>query len=120
MAQTVKNPPVMQETWVRSLGWEDPLEGGAWQPTPVFLPGESPWTEEPGRLQSMGLQRVRHNRATKHSISGVWLYNSLASEQYPEVWISNKTVLGAFFSDLITEFSVVFYVLKDEEVEVVF
>ena len=33
----------------------------AWQPTPVFLPGESPWTEEPGRLQSMGSQRVRHD-----------------------------------------------------------
>ena len=33
----------------------------AWQPTPVFLPGESPWTEEPGKLQAMGLQRVRHN-----------------------------------------------------------
>ena len=32
-----------------------------WQPTPVFLPGESPWTEELGRLQSIGLQRVRHN-----------------------------------------------------------
>ena len=36
----VKNPPAMQETWVRSLGWEDPLEEGR-QPTPVFLPGES-------------------------------------------------------------------------------
>jgi len=33
----------------------------AWQPTPVFLSGEFPWTEEPGRLQSMGLQRVGHN-----------------------------------------------------------
>ena len=33
----------------------------AWQPTPVFLPGESPWTEEPGGLQSMGSQRVRHD-----------------------------------------------------------
>ena len=33
----------------------------AWQPTPVFFPGDSPWTEEPGGLQSMGLQRVRHN-----------------------------------------------------------
>ena len=33
----------------------------AWQPTPVFLPGESPWTEEPGGLQCMGLQRVGHN-----------------------------------------------------------
>ena len=41
--------------------------GGAWQPTPVFLPGESPWTEEPGGLQSTGLQRVRHDWATKHS-----------------------------------------------------
>ena len=58
----VKNPPAMQEpreTQVRSLGWEDPLEKG--MATPVFLPGESPWTEEPTSLQSMGLQRVRHN-----------------------------------------------------------
>ena len=39
----------------------------AWQPTPVFLPRESPWIEEPGRRQSMGSQRVRHDRATKHS-----------------------------------------------------
>ena len=53
MAQTVKNPPAVQETWVPSLGWEDPLEKG-WLPTPVFWPGESPWTEEPGGLQFMG------------------------------------------------------------------
>ena len=53
-AQMVMNPPAMQETWVRSLRQEDPLEGGAWQPTPVFLPGEFPWTEEPGGLHSMG------------------------------------------------------------------
>ena len=57
MAQTIKNPPAVQETWVRSLGWEDPLRI-AWQPTQVFLPGESPWAEEPGGLQFMGLQRV--------------------------------------------------------------
>ena len=43
---------------VPSLG-EDPLEEGM-QPTPVSLPGESPWTEEPGGLQSMGAQRVGH------------------------------------------------------------
>ena len=49
VAQMVKNPPEMRETWVRSLGWEDPLEKGR-LPTPVFLPGESPWTEESGRL----------------------------------------------------------------------
>ena len=40
VAQMVKNPPAMQETWVQSLAWGDPL-GRAWQPTPVFLPGES-------------------------------------------------------------------------------
>ena len=45
----------MQETWVQSLGQEEPLEK-AWQPIPVLLPGEFPWTEEPRRLQSMGLQ----------------------------------------------------------------
>ena len=45
---------------------KDTLEG-AWQPTPVFLPGESPWTEEPGRLQSLGSQRVGHDRVTEHT-----------------------------------------------------
>ena len=44
MAQTVKNPPAVWETWVRYLGWEDPLDLPE-QPTPVFLPGESSWTE---------------------------------------------------------------------------
>ena len=61
----VTNPPSMRETWVQSLGWEDPLEKGM-QPTPVFLPRESPWTEEPGGLQSMGSQRVGHDWLTKH------------------------------------------------------
>ena len=42
---------------VRKIPW-----GRAWQPTPVSLPGESPSTEEPGRLQSIGLQRVGHSR----------------------------------------------------------
>ena len=36
-----------------------------WQPTPVFLPGESPWTEQPGELQSMGCKKVRHDLVTK-------------------------------------------------------
>ena len=45
---------------VRSLGQQDSLEEGV-QPTPVFLPGESPWTEEPGGLQSMGSRRVRQD-----------------------------------------------------------
>ena len=66
VAQMVKNLSTLWETLVWSLAWEDPLRR-AWQPTPVFLPGESPWTKEPGGLQSMGSQRVRHNWATKHS-----------------------------------------------------
>ena len=52
--------------WIQSLSWEDTWEEGMATP-PGFLPGESPWTEVPGRLQSMGLQRVRHDWATKHS-----------------------------------------------------
>ena len=59
MAQMAKNLLAMQETWVRSLGQEYPLEK-KWQPTPVFL-WKIPWMEEPGWLLSMGSQRVRHN-----------------------------------------------------------
>ena len=55
----VKNLPVVWETWVQSLGWEDPLEEGTATHTSI-LAGKSPWTEEPGGLQSMGLQRVGH------------------------------------------------------------
>ena len=57
MAQTVKSPPAMQETWVQSLGWEDPLEEGLATHSSVFA-GESPWKEEPGGLQSIGTQKV--------------------------------------------------------------
>ena len=58
MAQLVKNPPAMQETWVRSLGWEDPLEKEVTTHSSV-LAWEVPWTEEPGRLPSMGSQKGR-------------------------------------------------------------
>ena len=57
MTQTVKNMPAIREIWIP---WRR-----ARQPTPVLLPRESPWTEEPGRLQSMGSQRVRYDWATK-------------------------------------------------------
>ena len=55
----VKNPPVMWETWVRSLGWEDPLEKGMATHFSI-LAWRILWTEDSGRLQSMGLQRVGH------------------------------------------------------------
>ena len=59
----VKNLPAMWETQVQSLGWGDPLEKG--MPThSSILAWRIPWTEEPGRLQSMGLQRVRHDWVT--------------------------------------------------------
>ena len=54
--QTVTYPPGMRETWAQSLGREDPLEEGI-AIYSSFLPGESPWTEEPGGLQSTGSQR---------------------------------------------------------------
>ena len=58
MAQIVKNLPVIQETQVQSLGLEDPLEKGMATHSTV-LDWRIPWTEDPGRLQSMGSQRVR-------------------------------------------------------------
>ena len=60
VAQTVKRLPAMQVTWVRSLGWEDPLEKEMATHSGI-LAWEIPWTEETGELQSMGLQRVRHD-----------------------------------------------------------
>ena len=60
-----KNPPAGQETWVQSLGWED-LWRRVRQPTLVFLPGESAWTEEPRGLQPIGSWGVGHDWATKH------------------------------------------------------
>ena len=69
MTQQVNNLPAVQDTQDMQfpfLGWEDPLEeemathSSAWK---------FPWTEEPGRLQSKGLQRVRHNWATKHNVT---------------------------------------------------
>ena len=53
MAQMVKNLPAMQEIWVRSLGWKDPLEKGMVTHSSI-LAWKIPWTEESGRLQSMG------------------------------------------------------------------
>ena len=60
MAQTVKNLPAMQEAWVQSLGQEDPLEKGRSTHSSILV-WRIPWTEEPGGLQSMGSQRVRHD-----------------------------------------------------------
>ena len=93
VSQTVKNLPAMQETWVGKIPWRR-----AWQPSPVFLPGERilvgchPW----------GLQRVRHDWATKQSTIPHWLMHHIFLIQSPtkghlgcvKVWaIVNKTVV---------------------------
>ena len=60
MAQTVKCLPAMQETWVQSLDWEDPLEKEIAIHSST-LAWKIPWTEVPGRLQSMGSKKVVHD-----------------------------------------------------------
>ena len=60
VAQMVKCLPAVWETWVRFLGQEVPLEKGM-ATHPSILPWEIPWTQEPGRLQSLGSQRVGHS-----------------------------------------------------------
>ena len=60
VAEMVKNLPAMQETWVQSLGREDPLEEEMATHCSI-LAWRLPWTEEPGALQSMGSRRVRHD-----------------------------------------------------------
>ena len=64
MAWTVKNLLAMQETWVQSLGREDPLEKEMTTHSSI-LAWKIPWTEEPGRLQSMGLQKSQTHLVTK-------------------------------------------------------
>ena len=60
VAQTLKNPAAMWETWVQSLSWEDPLEEGMATHSSI-LAWKIPQTEEPGRLKSTGLKRVGHD-----------------------------------------------------------
>jgi len=59
----VKNPPAVQETWVQSLGWENPLQEEMTIHSSI-LSWRIPWTEEPDWLQSMRLQRVRQTKVT--------------------------------------------------------
>ena len=68
MAQMVRDLPAMWETWVQSPSWEGPLEKGMATHSSILI-WEIPWTEEPGRLQSMGLQRVGHDRSDSHTHS---------------------------------------------------
>ena len=77
----VKNLPAMQEIWVWSLGWEDALEEGMANHSNIVAWG-NPWTKEPGRLQSTGLHRVRHDWSDLtcthiHYICIMYMYNNV-------------------------------------------
>ena len=62
----VKNPPAMQEMWIQSRSWKDPLEKGMAAHSHI-LAWEIPWSKEPCGLQSMGSKRVRYNLVTEHA-----------------------------------------------------
>ena len=64
LSRLVKNLPAMQETWVQSLGWEDPLEKEMAAHSSI-LAWRIPWTEKPGRLSIHRVTRVRHDLVTK-------------------------------------------------------
>ena len=64
MVQTIKNLPAVRETWIKSLDQEGPLKKGMATDSSI-LAWKIPWTEEPGGLESTGLQRVGHNLMTK-------------------------------------------------------
>ena len=76
--QRLKHLPAMRETWVWSLGWEDPLEEGLATHSTVLV-CRVPWTEAPGGLQSMGSQRVGHDWATSLSLSWSLYFSFLRS-----------------------------------------
>ena len=76
MAQTVKRLPAIRETRVQSLGWEDPLEKEMAAHSSI-LAWKIPWTKEPGRLQSMGSQRVGHDWATSLLHFTSWRLNNM-------------------------------------------
>ena len=68
VAQLIKDPPAVRKTWVGKIPWSR-----AWQPTPVFLPGESSWTEESDGLQPMGLELDMTERHT-HTHTHIHIY----------------------------------------------
>ena len=108
VAQTVKNLPMMQETWVCSLGWEDPQEEGTATHSSI-LAWRIPWTEEPGGLQSMGLQRVRQDWETKHKQDGTEKAPSRATRQShmeDGLALTRKGILDYKFVYILSQFQV--------------
>ena len=82
MAQTVKNPPAVKETWVRFLSQEDPLEKGMATHSSI-LAWKIPWTEEPGWLQCMGSQRDTPDPLTLWDLSTVFSHSFFLTSPLP-------------------------------------
>ena len=90
----VKNPPAVQEKWVWSLGQEDPLERGHDNPL-QYTCLQNPWIEEPGRLQSRGSQRLRHDWSEwAHTCT----YSTLMLRYYHQLRFLSPPRLNSFFS----------------------
>ena len=116
MAQSVENPPVMQETWLCALGWEGPLEKEMATHSSI-LAWKSPWMAEPGRLLSMGSQRVKHDLTTKLPPYNAWKLFGLSDLGYFIYKIGeNNTftslcIIGSSFIHLIRTDSNVFFLM---------
>ena len=91
MAQMVKCLSTMWETRVQSLGWGDPLEKEMAIHSSTIA-WKIPWTEEPGRLQSMELQRVRHDWATSLSLSHLYLDEHIYISDIFNIYKLNQTI----------------------------
>ena len=98
MAQRLKGLPAMQETWVQSLGQEDPLEKEM-ATHPSILAWRIPWTEKPGGLQSTGSQRVGHDWATSLSLFFLSCQPASSGKMWLSVWIM-FSVVDSFVSQL--------------------
>ena len=102
IAQTVKNSPAMLETWVWSLGQEDPLEKEMATHSSMLV-WRIPWTEEPGGLQSMGSQRVGHDWATSLHFTSIGASGTLGVHK---ILSSSLSVAAA---KMLFAFSVLFF-----------
>ena len=128
VAQMVKNLLAMQETWVQSLGWEDPLQKGMATHFSL-LAWRTPWTEEPGGLQSMGSQRVWHDWVTNiftficfihiYPLHMYPIYTHIPATPYKcwQIWyVKNNTAVALshlWISALNVQNKISFFILKE-------
>ena len=96
LAQSVKNLPAVQETWVQSLGWEDTLEKEMATHYSI-LAWKISRTQEPGGLQSMGLQRVGHDWATNTYLNTLTEFKIGAKNRNNQCYMISRVVLSVLF-----------------------